>query len=52
MLYTLVCPNCQAENSIESEDIVTDWACEFCDVKAVSSLPTDGYGNLIEQVKT
>lgn len=50
MLYKLICPDCQEENTVESSEPQVGWACDFCGSRSESSLPTNESGELIEQV--
>jgi ribosomal protein S27E len=46
-MYELECPNCQHINQVVSENPVVEWTCENCESEPLTSLPTDGEGNLL-----
>jgi hypothetical protein len=45
--FDLECPNCGWFNEIITEEPNVEWVCEICKTEPVTSLPTDGEGNLL-----
>lgn len=46
-MFELECPNCGQITFVESETPVVEWECLYCESTPVTSLPTDGQGNLL-----
>lgn len=48
IIYELDCPECGFTNQIPSAtELVVEWVCGVCESKPITSLPTDGFGELI-----